>query len=67
MKCPRCGRVKTVVVQGDYYHCTFCKILWDDDPSEGGCALSHDPVRSLEKKEAYANRRIERRGPRRAS
>lgn len=66
MKCPFCGRKKAVITQGDYYHCTSCKALFDDDPNEGGSALTDSPLHSLLKKERlYGNANAQRHRARR--
>lgn len=50
--CHWCKSPKQVSLTGSReYYCHRCNKHFDDDPNEGGDALSHDPVRSLEKKE----------------
>lgn len=49
VRCPRCGRKKAVIPNGDVFHCTGCHADFDDDPSEGGDYF-HDPTKRIERR-----------------
>ena len=36
MKCPKCGRVKVEQIGYRNWWCVFCKLMFGDDPDEGG-------------------------------
>lgn len=50
MRCPWCGRRKSVVAEGETFYCTACSRRFDSDPNEGGDYFS-DPSKRLERSE----------------
>lgn len=55
--CPRCGRKNRVYLEGyRNYYCSRCKIVFDDDPDEGG-DYSIDPTRRMRQQEEWKQRR----------
>ena len=50
-RCPVCRSKKSSAVPGGLFRCHGCNGFFDGNPSDGGEALSDDPVRSLELKE----------------
>jgi len=60
-KCIRCGSNRAVYHDGDRnYYCTSCKIVFDDEPDEGG-DWSNRPSQRLEREEAKRERNLGRR------
>jgi len=60
-KCYRCGSNCAVYHDGGRnYYCTFCKIVFDDEPDEGG-DWGNRPSQRLEREEARRERNIGRR------
>jgi len=56
--CPRCGKRNEVGDAGDRrFFCHFCKVLFDDDVSEGGDYSSKDPSWRLMREERRQARR----------
>lgn len=56
--CIRCGLMKDVgSADGGRWYCHHCKVLFDDDPDEGGDHSSYDPAWRLEKAERTGQRR----------
>lgn len=59
--CPRCGDNRAVHADGERnFWCTFCKVIFDDSPDEGG-DYSRDPVRSAILKEERERREAARK------
>lgn len=55
--CPKCGRSKSVVSQGEMFHCHACAAFFDDDPNEGGDYSDRDPSARIERQERQRGRR----------
>lgn len=52
IRCPWCGRRKSVHDEGETFYCTACSRRFDSDPNEGGDYYA-DPSKRLEQSEEY--------------
>lgn len=54
--CIRCGKARHVVTHVQGWWCTACRVLFDDDPDEGG-DYGSNPAARLERAERHKLRR----------
>lgn len=57
VKCPKCGRPNRAGLGDDRYWCVWCRVIYDNDPDDGGDYSDRDPAARMIREEERKSRR----------